>query len=180
MGEKLDEIALQHQTDKASDVHDYCRTVYESLFEPLRTDPITLLELGVSEGSSIRTWRDYFPNATIIGVDNNLQVGLDKDLKHLDLNELNIFLYELDQADPQLPTVIAEHIPLDIVIDDCSHDNSMTAASFNLLWPCLKPGGLYIIEDLCSYEFLSELTRAQVQLAPSAIGQHIVVITKPI
>jgi hypothetical protein len=37
--------------------------------------------------------------------------------------------------------------PLDLVIDDASHLYAPTKASFETLFPLLRPGGLYIIED---------------------------------
>ena len=37
--------------------------------------------------------------------------------------------------------------PLDLVVDDCSHLYEPTRASFNELFPRLRPGGLYVIED---------------------------------
>jgi hypothetical protein len=36
---------------------------------------------------------------------------------------------------------------LDLVADDCSHRYEQTKASFNVLFPRLRPGGLYLIED---------------------------------
>ncbi len=37
--------------------------------------------------------------------------------------------------------------PLDLVIDDASHFYDQTRASFEILFPRLRPGGLYVIED---------------------------------
>jgi hypothetical protein len=37
--------------------------------------------------------------------------------------------------------------PLDLVIDDASHLYEATKASFEILFPLIEPGGLYIIED---------------------------------
>jgi hypothetical protein len=37
--------------------------------------------------------------------------------------------------------------PLDLVIDDASHEYDNTAASFDVLFPMLRPGGWYVIED---------------------------------
>ncbi len=37
--------------------------------------------------------------------------------------------------------------PLDLVIDDASHLYGPTKTSFETLFPLLRPGGLYIIED---------------------------------
>ncbi len=37
--------------------------------------------------------------------------------------------------------------PLDLVIDDASHLLAETVASFNVLFPRLRPGGLFVVED---------------------------------
>src|ERR1700759_5173107 len=42
---------------------------YEPLFEPFRYNTFNLVEIGVYQGASLRTWRTYFPHAQIIGVD---------------------------------------------------------------------------------------------------------------
>ena len=37
--------------------------------------------------------------------------------------------------------------PLDLVVDDASHLLEPSIASFNLLFPRLRPGGVYVLED---------------------------------
>src|SRR5258705_6198874 len=71
----LDELAIKHGTDKASQFtrtyakpHDYCRHL-EGFFEPMRNHYINLIEIGVGGGESIKTWLDYFLAAQIYGVD---------------------------------------------------------------------------------------------------------------
>jgi predicted O-methyltransferase YrrM len=38
---------------------------------------------------------------------------------------------------------------LDLVVDDCSHFYEQTKTSFMTLFPLVRPGGMYIIEDWC-------------------------------
>jgi hypothetical protein len=58
---------------------------------------------------------------------------------------------EVDQADRRRLAELVEEAfgdePLDLVVDDCSHMYEPTRASFNELFPRLRPGGLYLIED---------------------------------
>ena len=60
-------------------------------------------------------------------------------------------VYGVDQADaPALRRIVADEFagePLDLVIDDASHVLDPTRASFNVLFPLLRPGGVYVIED---------------------------------
>jgi 8-demethyl-8-(2-methoxy-alpha-L-rhamnosyl)tetracenomycin-C 3'-O-methyltransferase len=133
----LDEIAREHGTDKSSVFHDYTR-IYERYFEAMRERPIVVLELGWGQGKSARTWREYFPNATIVMVDNRPHHCMDD----------GIHLHIGDQADAALLTELHERYgDFDIVIDDASHVSSLTIRSFQILYPWLKPGGLYVVED---------------------------------
>jgi hypothetical protein len=56
----------------------------------------------------------------------------------------------VNQEDREAVREIAEHefdAPLDLVIDDASHLYEPTRTSFDALFPLLRPGGLYIVED---------------------------------
>ncbi len=64
----LNDIALKHNTDKSSWGHNYT-AVYDPLFTPFRQEPIKFLEIGIQQGYSLRTWRDWFPNAIVYGID---------------------------------------------------------------------------------------------------------------
>jgi hypothetical protein len=142
----LDELALKHQTDKSSLHHNYT-AVYEPLLEPIRHKPISLLELGWgghedpnSGGNSARMWAEYFTDATVSVVE--LEAKSPGDLPS------NIHLYQGSQSDPLLIDRVDDHHgPFDVIIDDASHLSSLTIRSFELLWPHLRRGGLYIVED---------------------------------
>lgn len=140
---ELDALAIKHDTDKRSDRHNYV-PLYDQLFAPLRDQPITLLEFGVAWGGSMRTWRDYFPQANIIGVDLFLECATTPKA----LADVDVHLFQVDQNDPQLPELVQQWCPLNIVIDDCSHIPEKTLASFKLMWPLIPVGGIYAIEDL--------------------------------
>jgi predicted O-methyltransferase YrrM len=59
--------------------------------------------------------------------------------------------YGVDQADvAQLRAMLDEHFEgqeLDLVIDDASHLLGPTVASFDVLFPRLRAGGVYVLED---------------------------------
>ena len=52
--------------DRGVGHHQYSR-FYSALLEPIRTESFSLLQVGV--GPSLIGWRDYLPNANIVGVD---------------------------------------------------------------------------------------------------------------
>lgn len=117
--------------------------VYAGYFEPMRNEPIALLELGVHNGASLEVWADYFPRGVIVGVD-----AIDPDA---DFSARPNIRFELaDQRDGErLSQICQRHAPagFDIIVDDASHVGEFTLASYRALFPHLKPGGLYCVED---------------------------------
>lgn len=130
---ELNDLFVKYGADKDMAHHGYSAQ-YEKLFEPLRHRPITLLEIGVQYGCSIKAWLEYFSKALIIGVDHQCLWTSDHP---------RYKFIQCDQTDPEL----ANCGSLDIVIDDGSHIPVDQTASFDTLWPKVTRGGLYIIED---------------------------------
>ncbi len=140
----LETIASENGTGKVRDVHDYIEK-YETFFAKHRDKDISLLEIGVSTGASHRTWYEYFPKAKIYGID------IDSSCKKSENDRTKIFIG--NQSNKEfLNGVIGEAGPFDIIIDDGSHVVEDMMASFVHLFPHVKDGGLYVIEDLhCNY-----------------------------
>lgn len=130
----LHEIGLKHNTDKAT-FHKYLDFYEKNL--PKREFAGRLLEIGVMDGASMKMWREYYPKAEIIGVDNAMQSDLKID---------GVGLVEIDATNP---IELKELGNFDIIIDDGSHMTADQQASFeHLFYSQLNPGGIYIIEDL--------------------------------
>lgn len=56
---------------------------------------------------------------------------------------------QCDQSDHASLTEVARGIgELDVIIDDGSHVSEDTITSFRTLFPLLKPGGVYVVEDV--------------------------------
>ena len=143
----LDEIFERHVTDKGSVCHNYY-TVYESALTPAeRRDAKHVLEIGVDRGNSLRAWREWFPNALIVGTDN-----CPGKLIHGE----RIECFHADQGDPATLTywAAARGIQFDIIIDDGSHQPHHQALSMFRLCPWLKPGFHYFIEDYIDPAYL--------------------------
>jgi SAM-dependent methyltransferase len=139
------ELGLKHKTDKAYG-HDYC-LYYEEHLAPLRNKNITLLEIGVYKGASLRMWEEYFPKAKIYGIDIN------PDCKQYESKRTKIFIG--DQADTKFLKEVCKKIGgrFDVIIDDGGHHMKPQQVSFVELFNTLKAKGIYIIEDLAtSYE----------------------------
>lgn len=138
----LDELAISFGTDKSSRVHDFAKH-YQVYFELLRELPLKVLEIGVQSGASLRMWKQYFPNAQIIGLDYYPLEVMEED---------RIKIIQGEQKDKDVLERVLLHGPFDIIIDDGSHKNPDIMASFEYLFPRMKPGGVYVIEDTtCTY-----------------------------
>lgn len=138
--ETLDDIAVRHGTDKSSLKHDFAQ-VYEPFVAAWREKPIHMLEIGVLNGASLRTWHEYFPFARIWAIDVR-----EEGRQH---EQERVRIHIGHQKDPALlDTVLAESGPLDFVVDDGSHRGEDQQGSLLHLWPKLKPGGVYIMEDV--------------------------------
>lgn len=146
----LDALARYYGTDKSSQHHGYTH-LYQIHFRGRRPAVRSLLEIGVggltswkgfettAGGQSLRMWRDYFPNAEIVGIDINE--------KHV--RGRRIHFERGDQSDNAfLREVTRKYGPFDVVIDDGSHIGQHIQASFASLWEAVTPGGVYVVEDL--------------------------------
>lgn len=138
----LDKLAHKYLTDKRTGKHGYT-VFYEDHFKHLKDNHIKLLEIGVREARSLNMWADYFPNATIYGIDVN------QACKKYETDRIKIFIG--NQANKNfLEDIIKEIGDVDIIIDDGSHRNSHQKISLDVLYPYLKEEGFYVIEDLHS------------------------------
>jgi len=131
--------------------------IYSSLFESWRLNVKRVLEVGICGhrdipnnriGASLFVWREFFPNAEIIGIDN--------EEKWMVRGEDRIKTFCLDAYDSDLlfKTMIEEigDEPFDFICDDAVHDPIPQICLLNDLWPFLRHGGIYAIEDTCGYK----------------------------
>ena len=140
----LNIIGFLHGTDKCG-VHSYT-THYMTHLKKFRLKRINLLEIGVGGydspilgGESLRMWKSYFLHGKIYGVDI-----YDKS----PLQERRIKIFKGSQVDKGFMCKVIDQIgEIDIIIDDGSHINNHVIETFNHLFPKLKNGGVYVIED---------------------------------
>ena len=104
-------------------------------------EPLTLLEIGVQNGGSLQLWEAFLPKgSTIIGVD------IDQKCAQLQFSD-NIKVYIGDATDQRFLEDNFSHQKFDIIIDDGSHISGDVIKTFQELFPKLKYGGIYIVED---------------------------------
>ena len=136
---KMDTIGIKHGTDKSSNGHGYL-DIYERYFASRSGECITFMEIGVFKGSSLKTWEECFPKAKILAIDI-------KDMTRFDTARSKTFI--VDQSDRnQLEDFASKNGPFDIVIDDGSHIVEHQQVSLGCLFPFVRTGGIYVVEDL--------------------------------
>jgi hypothetical protein len=118
-------------------------SIYDRYFGDFSDRAVTILEMGVHAGESLKVWASYFRFGTVI--------GLDITENKADFSAYpNIVFERGDQTDAErLKEILRFHAPngLDIIVDDASHIGNNSAASYATLFPYLNADGLYIIED---------------------------------
>lgn len=98
-----------------------------------------VLEVGVYRGGSLMMWQGLFPDGIIAGADHDAAC----------LWPEGTIRIIAAQDSPALAQAAADASPdgWDLIVDDASHHGALSAATWKLLWPQVRPGGWYVLED---------------------------------
>jgi hypothetical protein len=135
----LDALGVLQGTDKSLLGQGYLRH-YDRAFSPMRDLPINIIEIGVADGGSVRTWERYFSQARIVGIDINERC------KRFATDRVTVEIGS--QADVDFLIEVADRFPPTLVIDDGSHQADHILVTLECLFPKILPGGCHVIEDL--------------------------------
>jgi methyltransferase family protein len=116
--------------------------IYERYFRPFVSRDCTYLEIGVQKGGFLQLMQEYLgEQARVIGIDiDPACAALEDEGKEIHIG---------DQSDTDFMDYLArERGPFDIIIDDGGHTADQQIASFLSLFPALREGGIYLVEDL--------------------------------
>ena len=136
----LNQIAKNYGTDKCDEIHNYCNK-YQKYLPFQRYDELNIMEIGILNGKSLKTWKEYYYRSRILGIDIN------PDCKQYVESGISVEIGS--QADNVfLNDIIRDYGPFDMILDDGSHMNEHVIYSFEHLFQSVKSGGVYIIEDI--------------------------------
>jgi hypothetical protein len=112
---------------------------YAHALAHLRDREFSFLEIGIAGGSSLRLWRNYFPRATIVGVDiNEMCRSFAGDRVIVEIGS---------QADDEFLARLGATYRPTVIIDDGSHQAEHIVFTFEHLFEYLSEGGVYVVED---------------------------------
>jgi hypothetical protein len=143
-----------------SSAHFYTR-IYTRLFQSIRNEVLTVAEIGLhrrdvdmrcihggnselakaSAAPSLEMWKAYFPNADIFGFDID-------DFSKVKIDRCSIVRGDMSSRNDLAGFVHTIGRPIDILIEDGSHTSHHQQIAFGYLFRYIRPGGMYIIEDL--------------------------------
>lgn len=124
---------------------------YLELFD--REHPRRIVELGIKDGGSTALIALAAEPEVFLAADLEPDVPplLARLIASRDFGSALVTQFGLDQGDrAALTRFVDGHMPggaIDLVIDDASHILGPTRTSFEVLFPRVRPGGLYVVED---------------------------------
>jgi hypothetical protein len=138
----LSSLCEKYTSDKCPKGHNFTE-VYELFFHPIKDNAKKIMEIGIAQGASLNLWRNYFPNATIYGVDIF-------DMSKFDSNYIKTFIGNQSKREDLQKFISRYGDNFDIILDDGGHTMEQQQISLGFLFKHIKPGGYYIIEDVHS------------------------------
>jgi hypothetical protein len=131
-----------HQTGRGLWKWTHYFEIYHRHFQKFVGRDVSIAEVGVFSGGSLDMWKEYFgPRASVYGVD------IEPACKAYEDERTRIFIG--DQADRSFWRVFREQVPeLDILVDDGGHLPEQQIVTLEEILPHLRPGGVYMCEDI--------------------------------
>ncbi len=112
-----------------------------------RKEPKNILEIGMFEGGSMVFFDKLYNPQKLVGLDIRAPIPAleeyKKDKPHIATR------YGTSQDDPRIADLLRNEFPdgIDLIVDDASHQYSLSRETFHICFPFLRPRGLYVIED---------------------------------
>ncbi len=116
--------------------------IYQRHLERFVGKPVAVMEVGIFSGGSLDLWRNYFgPGCHVYGID------IEESCRQFETEDVSVIIG--DQGDPAFWDGLASQVPgIDVFIDDGSHQPAHQALTLEKVLPLLKPGGVFICEDI--------------------------------
>jgi hypothetical protein len=156
----LDEAGVRHGSELSWLSRDQLRT-WERFLAPLRDQRCDLLQIGVGDGASLRTWREWFPAARLVGLDPRRLV--------LDPPIAGCTIAQGNPTDPGALQPLLRDYRFRLIVDDGSHHPDDQVQTFQLLFPWLEPDSVYICAGFDESTILARDQSEQEQARPEQL-----------
>ena len=133
-----DFIIEDSKSDKI-EYHGYHR-FYPWFLAHMKSEVVNLLEVGIENTESLKLWSSYFDKLNLHGID----------IEEKSFEDSSVTLHKVDQSNTDELEKFAKtvNIQFDVIVDDGSHVPDHQMLTLENLWKLVKPGGIYIIEDI--------------------------------
>lgn len=139
MSKRIGDLMTVYGSDKDT-VHSYGQ-FYDDLLSG--REITAMLEVGVLGGSSLRAWRAFFPAAVTV-------VGMDIDAPSFEID--GVQLVQADSTREDEVNLALGQATFDLIVDDGCHWEKEQLQTWELLYPRVRPGGVYVVEDIQQIE----------------------------
>jgi SAM-dependent methyltransferase len=147
----LDDFSLKTNTERLILLKDReGLNSYQEVFAGVA--PKNVLEFGIFQGGSPALFSLWFELDKLVGIDWSPPVaGFEEFCRTHEVGKRIRSYYGVSQTDRlRVEEIVRTEFgatPLDAVIDDASHLYATTRQTFEIAFPLLRPGGIYVIED---------------------------------
>lgn len=112
--------------------------------------PSTLVEIGILRGTGLAVWADVLPDTTVVGLDVDLNPFFEYSSELVERGAFKSqypYAFWFDQATdgPEVFAALATRPA--IVIDDASHNDTLTLRTLEAFLPHMAERFLYFVED---------------------------------
>ena len=143
-GDDLVSVVDAYETGPGVEKYRHYFEVYERFLARFRNTRAVMLEIGIADGGSSVIWRRWLgPDVELHCADINPRCVAGDD------GHPRTTTHHGDQADAGFlgRVLAATSGPLDVVLDDGGHSMDQQISTFEVLYPRLAPGGVYVVED---------------------------------
>ena len=137
-----DQYSQPHKKDNIKKkAHSYSK-FYEHYFKDIRNNNLNIIEIGSFYGNASAALFFYFKNSNIFGADINPDMFLYKSKR------VNNFFLNNSKRELIEKNLKNKKVEFDIIIEDASHMLKDQVLTLFMYFKLLKPGGIFIIEEI--------------------------------
>ena len=162
----LEQLVDNTRTDKNT-THSYL-PLYQQILINKKYTAKNVLEVGVQHGGSIKLWSDFFPNATVYGLDI---MNIDTVWNELTNNERIVLHIPSNAYDATFfkTNFLDKDIKCDFMLDDGPHSLDSMIQFITLYSQIMTDDGILVIEDVQEWSWIEVLVNA----VPEHLKQYI-------